>query len=411
MAVDLYPGQIQALKELNNGKILCGGVGSGKSIVSLVYYLVKESGGSVRINGVGEDKLLPDDAPELLIFTTAKKRDDKDWERELSRFAIHPSTHRVSIDSWNNIGKYSERKGAFIIFDEQRLVGNGSWVKAFYKLAEHNRWIMLSATPGDVWLDYVPVFVANGFYRNRTEFIRQHVVYKPFTRFPQVDRYVEQNVLQKLRRRILVDLPYERHTTRHIKYVPVSFDEPAFNKVWKDRWNIEKGQPIQDASELFAQMRKVTNSDLSRMSAVLNLLEKHKRLIIFYNFNYELDLLRTLTSYLSGDAISSDFTVAEWNGHKHQEVPKSESWVYLVQYTAGAEGWECITTDTVVFWSLNYSYKIMEQCMGRIDRFNTGYVDLYYYIMLSKSWLDKAILRSVNNKKKFNEKRYLAKIT
>lgn len=404
MNIELDQLQQKAINELDNGKILKGGVGSGKSRTSIAYYYTRVCGGSIRINGEGD--VGPMATPkDLYIFTTAKKRNDLDWQKEAARFALSTDRDKsyggvqVTVDSWNNLPNYTEIKNAFVIFDEQRLVGSGAWVKAFYKIAKHNQWILLSATPGDNWLDYIPVFVANGYYKNRTEFIRRHVVYNNHTNFPKVDRYVEERVLWKLKKRLIIEMPYIPHTTRHIQTIPVDHDVELFEKVMKKRWHIFEDRPIRDVSEMFALMRKMVNIDQSRLDAIISLQAKHPRLIIFYNFNYELELLRKL-----GDELG--ITYAEWNGHKHEAVPESQSWLYLVQYTAGAEAWECTTTDSIVFYSLNYSYKINEQARGRIDRRNTPYTDLYYYVLRSNSWIDQQIWKSILKKKNFNERDY-----
>jgi hypothetical protein len=404
MAVNLYAHQLTALEKMHNGTILKGGVGTGKSITAAAYFYTKVCGGDLRVNGFGGlgDMQKPRD---VYVITTARKRKDLDWEKEFVAFGIstdfNSSVHgiQLTVDSWNNIAKYEEVENAFFIFDEQRLVGNGAWVQAFYKIARSNPWIMLSATPGDNWLDYIPVFVANGFYKKRTEFLRTHVVYKNFSKFPQVSHYVETGRLEGLRRQVLVEMPYERHTTRHIENVMVDHDKVLFDKVYKERWNIYEDRPIRDISELFRVMRRLVNSDPSRKETVRKLLEKHPRLIVFYNFNYELDELRKL-----GESLGVPCT--EWNGQKHEDVPEGDRWIYLVQYTAGAEGWNCITTDAMVFFSLNYSYKINHQSKGRIDRLNTPYNDLYYYILRSNSVIDNAILRSLATKTSFNEKEF-----
>lgn len=387
---------------MKNGCVLKGGVGSGKSRTALAYFFLKECGGSLKVNGKGNKG--PMARPrDLYIITTAKKRDARDWEEECADFGLSIyrdasfDSVKVTVDSWNNILQYEEYSDAFFIFDEQRLVGSGAWTKAFLNIAKKNHWIMLSATPGDNWMDYIPIFVANGFYKNRTEFLRTHVVFSRFSKFPKVDRYVETGRLERLRRRILVEMPVEKHTVRHVHELLTEYDEAQFERVVKGRWNIYEDQPIKDVADLFRVMRKLVNSDPSRLEMVEALHRKHPKLIVFYNFNYELDLLMTL-------ADTTGASIGQWNGRKHEPIPKGDSWIYLVQYTAGAEGWNCVQTDATVFYSLNYSYKINEQAKGRIDRRNTPYTDLHYYILKSASMIDKAIFRTLLEKRNFNEK-------
>ena len=492
--------QEKAVEEMHNGCILVGDVGTGKSATVAEYYKRRE-------------------APrDIYVITTAKKRDSFDWVEEFVRVGVgtdrDATLHGVLVvDSWNNIGKYRDVKDAFFVFDEQRLVGSGSWTKSFYKIAKTNRWVLLSATPGDTWMDYIPVFVANGFYKNKTEFVREHVVWSRFAKYPKVERYLSTGRLVRYRNQLLVDMPLERHTTRHLKWVNCDYDIDLLERVTKKRWNVYENAPLRDVAELFRVARKVANSDISRLGAIRLLMERHPRLIVFYNFDYELEQLRTLvesnseeltgkaklqssegfpdpeTSYQnnllleelqqqkkisrnssdsrsksgsgngssmlltadessqrkhelevkssdkSGRTItqgpsvgstnartsshtqsfssgrSKDVVIAEWNGHKHEPVPTSERWVYLVQYQAGSEGWNCITTDAMVFWSLTYSYKNWHQAFGRIDRLNTPYSDLWYYALVSKSWIDLAVQKSLRAKKSFNEASARAKMT
>jgi hypothetical protein len=386
---------------MKNGCILCGGVGSGKSRTALAYYF-RECGGDWK-NGYS-----PMTKPrDLYIITTARKRDTLEWEGEMCPFLLSTNPEvayyknlNVVVDSWNNIKKYSNVYGAFFIFDEQRVVGKGAWVKAFLKLARRNRWILLSATPGDTWIDYVPVFVANGFYRNRTEFNDEHVVYRWINKsYPKIERYINTGRLIRQRNEILVDMDFKRQTVSHHEDVYVHYDISKYKDVTKTRWNPYKNEPIVNASELCYIWRKIVNTDDSRQVALLELFEKHPKMIVFYNFDYELEVLRSIFK-------SAGVEIGEWNGHKHQPVPDGKSWVYLVQYTAGAEGWNCITTDTIVFYSQNYSYKILEQARGRIDRMNTPFTDLYYYHLKSRSGIDLAISKALKEKKNFNETKY-----
>ena len=406
MGIELRPYQLEAVKRMRNGCILCGGVGSGKSRTALAYYFI-ENGGSIN-----PEKYIPMKNPkDLYIITTARKRDTLEWEGEFGPFLISTNEdtnyydNKVVIDSWNNIKKYVDVTDAFFIFDEQRVVGSGAWVKSFLKITKHNNWILLSATPGDSWQDYIPVFVANGFYKNRTEFIREHVVYSRFTKYPKIDRYLNTGRLIRLRNRILVDMDFKRQTIPHHEDVYCSYDILTYKSIGKDRWNPYKNEPIVNASELCYTWRKLVNSDESRQTALLDICADHPRVIVFYNFDYELDILKSLVYINDGDAMD----IAEWNGHKHQEIPKTDKWVYLVQYTAGCEGWNCIRTDTIVFYSQNYSYKVLEQARGRIDRMNTPYINLYYYHLKSRSSIDLAISRALKNKKNFNEMRFVGK--
>ena len=502
MAVQLYPHQQDAVNRLENGKVLWGGVGTGKSITVAAYYMQKEA------------------PKDVYVITTAKKRDSLDWEKEFVKFGVYKQEDAtvagvLTVDSWNNIGKYTNVHGAFFVFDEQRLVGSGAWTKAFLHIAKSNNWVLLSATPGDTWLDYIPVFVANGFYKNRTEFKREHVVYNTYSKFPKVDRYIGINKLVRLKNQILVEMPYERHTTRHIQYITVDHDKDLLKRVIIDRWHVYEERPIRDVAEMFMLMRKVVNKNEHRLEQIRCLMKKHPKLIVFYNFNYELEMLRKLaddgnesekrptmsgsssaetssssltgslnaflpdpetsptndllmdivppgvatepdqfsmtnlesstshqndqliqatpttsrsesmedgspsrslstkTESRSGTRVSGSqqprgtssvsFSIAEWNGHKHEPIPKTDRWVYLVQYVAGSEGWNCTETDATAFFSLTYSYKNWWQAFGRIDRLNTPFTDLHYYVLKTNSVIDGAILRSLKLKKNFNE--------
>lgn len=401
MAIPLYDYQLDAIKRMKNGCILCGGVGSGKSRTSLAYYYL-EHGGKIVL----KDYIPMTNPKDLYIITTARKRDTLEWEGELSPFLLSTNPevnyykNTVVIDSWNNIKKYANVTGAFFIFDEQRVVGSGAWVKAFLKIAKHNRWILLSATPGDTWSDYIPVFVANGFYKNKTEFIGEHVVYSRFSKFPKIDKYIGTGKLLKHRNDILIDMDFKRPTISHHSDVYVKYDIEKYKTAMRTRWDPYKNEPIQQASGLCYVLRRIVNEDEARQVALLEIFENHPKLVIFYNFDYELDILKEI-------CYGNKVEIAEWNGHKHQPIPTGKSWVYLVQYTAGCEGWNCITTDTIVFYSQNYSYKVMQQAAGRIDRLNTPFKDLYYYHLKSRSGIDLAISKALSEKKQFNEKRWL----
>lgn len=384
--MDLMPHQLRAIELLGNGKILYGGVGTGKSRTILAYYLEKE-------------------APKnICVITTAKKRDSLDWEREAALLGIGDHEEAtvagiIEVDSWNKLSMYEHYEDTFFIFDEQRLVGHGAWVKSFLKIVKKpsNTWVLLSGTPGDTWMDYAPVFVANGFFKNITEFKRQHVLYEPFLKFPKIRGYIGQRKLELLRNEVLVEMPYLKHTIPYVNYLEVGADTDQYDLIVKKRWNPFEDKPVKDVSEMYRLIRRVSNSHPSRFDMVKQLaIMCHDKLIVFYNFDYELEILRGLSEFTN---------VYELNGHVHDPLPTDDKWVYLVQYVAGAEAWNCVTTNAMVLYSLTYSYKNFVQCMGRIDRLDTPFTSLYYYILMSNLKIDKGIRQSLNSKQDFNERK------
>ena len=404
MSVGLYEHQREAVEKMRSGSVLCGGVGSGKSRTALAFFVTKVCGGKLRKPRSTEFIALKDPVP-LYIITTARKRDTLDWEKECAPFLISSGPESLvplTVDSWNNIEKYVSVENAFFIFDEQRIVGTGKWAMTFVKIAKKNRWVLLSATPGDTWFDYWAIFTANGYYKNVTDFRRQHVVYRRMAKFPQIERYVDTRKLVRLRNEILIPMEFERKSVRHHEWVKVSYDSDSYSLAYKKRWNVFESKPLENISETCYVLRKITNSSESRLTAIGNIMAKRQSAIIFYNYNYELEMLRAFCD-------SEGWNHSEWNGHKHQLIPDEGKWVYLVQYTAGAEGWNCTTTDTIIFYSQNYSYKVMEQSCGRIDRLNTPYTDLYYYHIFSDAPIDKAIRSCLKRKKNFNESAFALK--
>ena len=395
--VTLYPYQAEVLNRIHNGCILVGGVGSGKSITSLAYYYIC-NGGKIK-NGkcFGEMK----NPKDLYIITTAKKRDSLEWNKDMLNFLLSPDqelngySNKVVVDSWNNIKKYKEVQNAFFIFDEQRVVGYGAWTKSFLNIAKHNRWILLTATPGDTWSDYIPVFIANGYYRNKTEFARQHIMYKRYSTYPIIDHYVDTRILEYYKSKILIQMDYHTKANVHNVDIWCEFDRDKYRLVVKNLYDYDNDIPIESASQLCLLMRKITNSDESRLKAVEDILKQKSKAIIFYNFNYELDAIK--------EYFKDKIYISEWNGHKHENIPTKDSWIYLVQYNSGAEGWNCIETDSVIFYSQTYSYRNLTQAKGRIDRLNTPYTDLYYYHLKSHASIDISINRKLLTKKEFNE--------
>lgn len=406
VTVTYRPEQIQAVRQLQNGSILAGGVGSGKTLTSLAWYLTSVCDAASFKKGGSLAKKKVKGSPTLYVITTAKKRDSLEWEEEAARLGLSTDPacsftgSSIVVDSWNNIGKYSDREHAVFFFDEQRASGSGRWVKEFLKITRKNTWLLLSATPGDVWMDYLPVFMAHGFFRTRTEFMEDHVIFDRFAKYPKVKRYIGEAKLQRLRRSILVEMPVERHTTRERETVYCDYDRDLYKWVMKNRMDPWTEEPLRDAGGVCRILRKVVSDNDWRSEQAKRILSSNERVIVFYNYNYELDRILAV-------AESLELPTAQWNGHRHDAIPGGDRWIYICQYTSAAEGWNCTSTDTVLFWSLNYSWRVTEQCEGRIDRLNTPYSRLKYYFLESHSSIDEAVRRSLSSKKVFNERAFV----
>ena len=226
--------QEQAMNRMKSGSILVGGTGSGKSRTALAYFFVKECNGRIDINnGKADVHLLKDIPKQLYIITTAAKRDKGEWEKELVPFGL-----TAHIDSWNNIKKYVNVNKSFFIFDEQRVVGSGAWSKSFIKISKSNNWILLSATPGDQWKDYIPVFIANGYYKNRTEFYDRHVVLKKCRDYWDIDYYVHEDRLEAIRNKILIEMEVSRKTIPHKILEYVDYDKENYILIYGQKVKI-----------------------------------------------------------------------------------------------------------------------------------------------------------------------------
>jgi len=395
----LYSYQRDAANRMHNGCILYGEYGLGKSRTALSYFF-EQSGGLVDAqNGPVKDMV---HMKNLYIITTARKRDTLEWEKDMGPFGMTPKTMPIVVDSWNNIGKYENVEGGFFIFDEQRVVGKGAWVKSFLKIAKHNEWVLLSATPGDTWMDYVPIFIANGFYKNRTEFNSKHVEFCRYVKFPKVEKYWNTGVLNYYRRKILVPMEFDRPTRPHDEVVHCKYNIKMYKEAIRSRFDPFKNEPMQNAASMCYVLRRIVNSDPDRLEQLLEIVRVRKKALIFYNYDYELNALKLLD-------YPPNTKIREWNGHKHEKIPEGDNWIYLVQYAAGAEGWNCTTCNTVIFYSQNYSYKTTKQAKGRIDRLNTPFKNLYYYTLVSTSGIDLAIQKALNEKKDFNESTFVVK--
>lgn len=375
----LRPAQRDAVDRMHDGCVLLGRTGSGKTMTALGYWLKVHA------------------QQDLYVVTTPAKRDAMEWEGDSAKLGQYLPPERVV--SWNKIKDFEYLESAFVVFDEQRVSGSGKWVKSFLKIAKRNDWILLSATPGDVWIDWLPLFIANGFYRTRTQFTDRHVIWDPHTRYPRIKRYIEEDRLERCQEAICVYLASPNPISRMVHDELVSYDSRKYAEVTRKRWNPFEVRPMMDAGELCRVQRRIVLENVCREEALERLLKGHPRALVFYSYNYELEAIKAVCERLGR-------SYGQRNGHRHDPVPVSkEPWVYIVQYQS-ADAWNCISTNIAILYSLPYSWRQQEQAMGRIDRMNTPFDELHYYRLMTDSTIDNAILACLDRKETFNERVY-----
>lgn len=375
----LRPAQRDAVDRMHDGCVLLGRTGSGKTMTALGYWLKVHA------------------QQDLYVVTTPAKRDAMEWEGDSAKLGQYLPPERVV--SWNKIKDFEYLESAFVVFDEQRVSGSGKWVKSFLKIAKSNDWILLSATPGDVWIDWLPLFIANGFYRTRTQFTDRHVIWDPHTRYPRIKRYIEEDRLERCQEAICVYLASPNPISRMVHDELVSYDSRKYAEVTRKRWNPFEVRPMMDAGELCRVQRRIVLENVCREEALERLLKGHPRALVFYSYNYELEAIKAVCERLGR-------SYGQRNGHRHDPVPVSkEPWVYIVQYQS-ADAWNCISTNIAILYSLPYSWRQQEQAMGRIDRMNTPFDELHYYRLMTDSTIDNAILACLDRKETFNERVY-----
>lgn len=377
MAVTFKDYQKRAINQMHNGCILCGGVGAGKSLTSLGYI----------------DKVYP--SGTVYIITPARKRNTGEWFDDIRKNDMDET--RFVVDSWNNLSKYKDVKDAFFLFDEQKVSGKGTWAKSLIRIAKSNQWILLSATPGDTYDDYATVLIANGFVRNRTTWYDEYCVTKSQPFFHIVD-HKNKDVIDMMIRRIFIKMDYQSDKKRIERVIPIQARSAGEEKEILMTHKAPGAQmPFTTFAAAIAYVRMNCYDKSKKTEALRKIIEKHKKIIVFYNFLSEkLEIERA--------AIDANVTINFYNGQRHDPIPDTDEWVYGVQYNSGAEAWNCITTNAMVFYSPNYSYKTMEQAHGRIDRVNSPYECLYYYMLLNELNIDNKVMNALSSKKDFNEK-------
>lgn len=193
----------------------------------------------------------------------------------------------------------------------------------------------------------------------------------------------------------VLDLPEQNF---QIIEVPVSKEYKEF---MKDRIvTVDDVELVGDTvltKRLYAkQLCGAYNKD--KLDAVQDLIQStNDRIIIFYNFNVELEALKRICSEL-------DRPVSEVNGNVKDLIAyetRSDS-VTLVQYQAGSMGLNLQKSNKIIYFTLTDRSDLFEQSKKRIHRIGQ-YRPCFYYTMICKGSVEESVHNTLQKRMDYTD--------
>lgn len=395
----LYNFQRQLLNSIEENYIIAADTGTGKTMMAIHHYLKHNTG------------------EPLLILAPPQKIKEGGWQRELDFVASHYNIEiPYDIISYGVLSKrWKEYKDWFLVMDECHYVKNPTSQrgKAAINLTKQStNFLLLSATPSsNGWGDTIAYMIMFGYYKNKTQFLKEHAVYNriDYGNGPVnvVSDYRDQEKLQKLYQSFSIKLAKEDC----LDLPPLVFEKVHFKP--SKEYNIIKKDRVL-GEELFDNISKLQHglrfyaNQADKLKYTEMLLEgTEENVIIFYNYKQENEELKKIAKKLKKK-------VFEVSGSK-TNLPDKEKWtslknsVTIVQYQAGAAGIELQYANIVIFHTPTYSYQDYEQALGRAYRNGqTKKVTVYQYI--TKNTIETSIYQALAAKKDFTEELFRKEI-
>lgn len=307
----------------------------------------------------------------------------------------------------------------FIIIDESHKVANTSSkvTKYVMKLSKKAKYTYLcTATPisNGKYEQYYPQLKMLGVYNGTKKeyynmFVDERMTRMGGSQFMQITGYRNIDLLENMVNQCSVN--YKRDKP----YLPEDYvyktKKPAmFNKLKKNRmYKTDNGEVIEldNSSKLFNALRcvshgfllginkQVSKEPFERLQAILET-HNNERVVIFYNYNIELEMLKQLLSKLKRPT-------SEYNGARKdlKEFKGKYNGVVLAHYKSASTGInDFVISNVMVFNSLPLSSIELTQSKGRIDRQGQGKKPMYYFI-IPDTPVEKKIFEQITNGKDF----------
>ena len=192
------------------------------------------------------------------------------------------------------------------------------------------------------------------------------------------------------------DLPEQIHNTVKVK------NTPKYKRFRKHRIvKIEDHELVGDTTltKMLYERQLCGQYNQNKMAALRDLLEStNDRIIIFYNFTKEYELIKNLCETL-------DKPVSVVNGSKKdlKNYNNHSDSVTLIQYQAGAHGLNLQKANKILYFTLPLSSEMFEQSKKRIHRIGQNKTCFYYYLIVEKS-IEEKIWRTLKMRRDYTNK-------
>ena len=352
--------------------------------------------------GTKKNRELMEDAQYLVISFESSWRLDKElvaWVDD-DTYIIVDESHKIKNPS-SKVGKFMRKLGA----------------KTDYKT-------ILTGTPqSNGYIDYYNQFHFLGYLdMNQTNFKKRYAItqmmqYGAGPIFQEIIGYRNTEELDEMIHNHSVFYDRKLDDEELPDEIPVYFPSyPKYRKISNDKVYEFKDGTLEIYDTLGAGVmlqRQLASGyiskggntevlDKSKLDWMRDFLEGYdERVVVFYNYNAELEQLKQLLERL-------DRPYSEYNGHRKdlRAFQESSEGVVLANYGSASTGInDFVIASTMVMYSLTTSYIDFEQAKKRIDRIGQTKKPLFYFLIM-KGTIDARVYHSLQEGKDFDERMY-----
>lgn len=393
----------------------------------------------------------------LLVFTTSKVSDSKQWQKSVKDYNQVIGTNLkiicynyeklVSQKFLNNLfarlSSYLKYPIVLVLDEVHRikLAGSGKLSKRSKILMEIAKQDFIKTTLGlsatafsNSYLDVAPYLIIAGYYSSKTQFMKKHI-----KRFNEYFQPIVTDIHGNISRNAFKDPDQIDYQIRQIstyvdtsQYLPkltaknITFelnkeDKYFYNQVMRDYKDGIYEFPIQ--ARMAQEKALATYLATQKDAYLISILEQRKQnkfdnikapVLIFYQYTRCFNHLNKLLHYLY-----PDYDIIAVNGKSKLDTdelskPKKNNSIYLIQYEAGGEGLDWQWSNLSIFYEAPVRYEKFVQAKGRNLRNKSQMTHVYHYYFEYLHTFDSERWETNRSKRDFTndvaEKTFLAQV-